>query len=321
MRTIGTWATRSALDSPEDTAAALAASGVNMVSIMLNDFSGARSEQEFRTHSPEKVAAFADELHLLGIEVTLTTWVMPHGLFMLGMGEQLPALMELCGATMLVLDAEEPWVQATGALPHDDAAKIIAGELDGLRLALSGISYANTAALAGLSKVCPVWSPQAYATTNEGSMDPTKAVSGSLERWRSRFGEPDAWMMGLAAYAQPEPASLYMDPCLEQTQAAGIESVCYWSHARIIERPDVRDVLLRWSGSTSSKPVGPIFPPLGLADANDGRDRHVAQVQGLLVAAGQDIAIDGLRGPKTREAYAAVTGSTSTRVDWTALLT
>lgn len=306
MKTIGTWTTKSALSNPRDTAQALAAAGANEASIMLNDFAWARSEREFETHDVEKIATFAGELHAAGLDVTLTTWVMPHEGFIRGMGAQLPALVELTGARATVLDAEEPWAQATGAMSHDDAAELVGEVLEGQVLILSGISYANTSALIGLSRVCPIWSPQAYATTKDGSMDPAKAVSGSLSRWRSKFGEPYSWIMGLACYSQPTPASLYMDPCLAQTREAGIESVCYWSHKPILDRADVREVLL----AAREPGGGGLSPTIEAA--------MVAQLQGLLAGASVSMGdavhpgeVDGIAGPNTSrglDAFSAALG-------------
>lgn len=74
---------------------------------------------------------------------------------------------------------------------------------------------------------------------------------------------------------------------------------------------------LRWMEHPVIRPriTGPIFPVLDLAA--DGLDpMQVARAQGLLVAAGQSITIDGITGPKTREAWQNLSGSPSTIVDW-----
>ena len=326
MRRVGAWLTRSALKNPRDTAARLADAGVTMGSIMLNDFSGARAEVPFDTHDPHKIAELADALALAGLEVTLTTWVMPHAGFIAGMGRDLPPLLERCEATGLILDAEEPWVRAIDPMPDEVAGEAIREAFPEDVLVMTAIGSAKRERLDGLAAVVDVFSPQAYATTRAGN--PDTIVQYCKAAWETKFGEPrEGWLMGLACYRQPVPARTYMQPCLDRTAAAGVTDICYWSHKPILERQDVRAVI---QGIEVDDPAPPsegagVMVWTDMEALPSGvEDSDVGKAQALLVNAVHDYGpsvdpgrIDRMPGPRTQgalEAYQEVAGLAVTGV-------
>lgn len=315
---VGTWITSGGLSNPQRTAAELRAAGLTFASIMLNDLSAKRSEAEFVTHPEARIIALARALNDEGLDVSLTTWVMPHRGFIRSMAASLIPLLEATASTGLILDAEEPWIRARGGMHHDDAADQIGELFAGEPLVLSGIASTHRSALRGLAKICRTWSPQCYATTRSGSMLAETAVARGMDLWRKKFGEPEAWMAGLAAYSQPTPASTYMRPCLDQAIERMVGSVCYWSHRPILRNADIRSVISGINTSDSITipahgPRGSIMPELDVEAAPSGViDHAIAQLQGLLAAAmlrHGDVVdpgkLDGKPGPRTLAALHA----------------
>lgn len=317
---IGTWLTRVALSDPIDTAKALADAGISHGSIMLNDYGGARAPRPFTTHDTDKIVALAEALRDQKIGVSLTTWVMPHREFIDGLLAIVPDLADRCGASMLVLDAEEPWTKAIDPMDRGEAAYLLSTLVQ--TKCLSGIANVNAPMLEPLAEICSVWSPQAYATRNPKSLPADRAVDHALTKWRSAFGEPARWMIGLACYDQPVPASTLMQPCLDRAASAGIVDVCYWSHRRILERPDVAAVLSGASEPSTPPAQGGIMPELDVeAMPSDVVVDHVGQLQGLLSWASRSLddpsidpgKVDGRPGPKTQAALDAFNVRSQTR--------
>jgi hypothetical protein len=301
---VAAWLPSSSFNDPAATVAGLLAARVATANLMINDFSGERSECAFKTFSLDKIRAMSAACRDAGINVQLTTWVMPHDQFVDGMLEQLPGLLAETGATLLWLDAEEPWTQATGCFDYAAAAERISEALP--RLALSGIGSAFEE-LAELAKVCDIFSPQAYATSDSQST-PGGVVSYSLDCWRSRFGEPlEGWVIGLAAYDQGSPASSTMQPPIDDVVKAGIDAVCYWTSNSIDGDSSVRAFV---AGLSAAEPVPAppqpttndgIMPTLAIASMPKGVfSQQLRAVQALLGAWDIDGGpLDGLPGPST----------------------
>ena len=305
ITTVGTWATRSALQDPAASVAGFTRAGVNLVSLMLNDYRVSETPAPFWMHPPEQVIALADACRAAGIEFGVTSWIMPDRAFIEGAAAQLIPLLEATGSTLLMWDAEEVWVRGDGDMTHDAAASLVGDLFSGVTMGVTGIAYANTAALRGLSRVCLTWSPQCYATTNAGSSDPLDCVALGVAKWRAKFGEPERWIIGLAAYAQPATPADYMQPCVDQVIAASLDAICYWSHGAIAKRPDVTEFVS--SVGTLALETGSIMPVLDIAAMPSGtRSEGVGMVQGLLVWAGFDPGVvDGKPGTNTLNAVVA----------------
>jgi len=277
-----------------------------MASIMVNDFAGERRRTQFDTFDRDRIVALADELRAAGIDVTLTTWVMPHAGFIAGLGDTMRELSYGTGATRIILDAEEPWMQAVAPLGYADAAGRIRDALAGIDLGLTAIVYCDVEKTAPLAKICGTWMPQAYVTLAGGS--PTALVRTAYTRWTTKFGSPsDGFVMGLAAYNQPRPASELMQPCLYACADVGIDAVCYWAHGSILDRDDVAAVTLAASKAVASpEPSVGIMPEIDVVTMPSGvYSLEVARIQGLLAAAATKTGdagpgpIDGKPGPKT----------------------
>jgi hypothetical protein len=292
------WIPSSAFSDPAETVRNLQAAGVHVANLMINDFSDKRAACPFETFDTGLILAMASACLDAGIEVQLTTWVMPHDSWLDGALAVLPGLLVDTGATMLWLDAEEPWTQATGCFDYQAAASRLAHAFH--RLALSGIGAALEE-LTELAKVCDVFSPQAYATSDSQST-PAGVVPYSIECWRSRFGEPlDGWIIGLAAYDQGSPASTTMQPPIDDVTAAGCEAVCYWTINTIAERGDVRAFVAGLSPAPTKSAAG-IFPTLTIATMPAGvYSGQLCAAQALFHHAWKidTGSIDGLPGPKT----------------------
>lgn len=322
MQTVAVWATRRHLADPAASVATMVRARVNECSIMVNDFSADRAETPFRMHDQAKVGALASACRDAGIRVTLTTWVMPHESFIHGAASLLLPLMAEIGADTLVLDAEEPWVRATGRLDYADAAECIVRRFAGVRLAVTAIGTPNTAAIRPLAMISDLWIPQCYVT--DGS-DPN-LVSACLARWSARFGSRPAskWQVGLAAYKQPETTAL-MAGCIDAVRSAGVDSVAYWSLTSLARE----DVAAFVASLRSAERVPELFPTLELATMPIGVSvKAVARVQALLLVAGHDPGpLDGKPGRRTRDALRAFQESRGlvpiwvvTEATWRALL-
>lgn len=242
----GVWIRQAALSKPATVAKLLATTGVKIANVMINDFAAKRSPTQFAHHDRARLVALSKAMRDAGLLVDVTTWVMPHETFIDGMADALPALLEQMGVRRVWLDAEEPWTKAKSPLPWLDAAQLVAEAIPAeYPITLSAISYANADALRPLSRVCDYWSPQAYATTREGSSNPATIVGASVDRWRERFaGSPRrGWVMGLAAYSQPSNAASMMAPPVAQAIELDIPEVCYWSHTSLEATPAVRNFI------------------------------------------------------------------------------
>ena len=300
---VAAWAMKGRMLDPEGSVSTMLGARINSVSVMLNDYAGARTEEPFRTHNKEDIVRFTDACHAAGIGVTLTSWIMPYEQFITDAADQLIPLCEATGATELIWDAEEPWVRAEDRMDFDEAAALMKHEFTDLSasLALSGIASANTAALNGLAQACPIWYPQCYATTKPGSADPNNVVNYGIERWRQKFGDFGEFVIGLASYSQPTPPSDYMQPCIDQVLDHSIKEVCYWDLGPIKSRQDVSDFVATVLGEGHPPPVGKsatrVVTVPSEIDLNELRGKtatYVARVQGLLMSHGYGP--DGLTG-------------------------
>lgn len=293
----------SAFADPAETVAGLNAARVCVANLVINDFSKARGPTPFNTFAPDRIVAMANACRDAGIRVWLTSWAMPHDVFMLDALEQLPGLLERAGAELLVWDAEEPWTDALGVTAFDYEHAAGLASMLSVPLGITGIGSAPPS-LRPLSKVCRVFMPQAYAT-DDSQATPGGVVEYSVREWRERYGEPGRWCIGLAAYDQPVPAWSSMAPPIIDVQASGITSVCYWT-SRAMERRDVCEFVAGVSAPKELAHPG-IMPTLDLASMPVGvRSQAVAEVQALLSTWDVDPGkIDGKPGPKTRAAVQA----------------
>jgi hypothetical protein len=331
MKTVGCWLRKSAFvrqsdASIDEVARRLAETGMSYASIMLNDYAGKTTYQKFQAWSEDAIR-MAAALRKHGLCVSLTTWVLPYQQFLIDMADELVALQAQTGAVDLILDAEEPWILAKDPMNHGEAAQLIGELLYARPLALTAIGTADDR-VKPLADICQTWMPQCYATT-KSQATAQGIVDYSFGQWRQKYGrDPWRWFVGLAAYQQPSPASLYMDVVLTKLRGHNVSEVCYWSHATILERDDIRAALPVRGSCVSRSHV------IDLRDGSPTASPVVARMQGLLTAAalthGQSVdprGIDGKPGPRTLaalEAYQAKLGLPQTGIcdhaTWTSLL-
>lgn len=203
LDTVGAWAGASSMSSPATAREAVAFAksiGLRRLDLIVNDHSRWRSSSAFNTYPDREIFTLAAEADRAGLGVHLLSWIMPHRGYIAGAGEQLRRLVELTGATSIVLDAEEPWTKASSPLPYAQAAELVASELDGIAWGVTGIGYASVAKLGPLCSRAVYLVPQCYATRTSG-LSPSTVVPRLVARWRAVFpAKPIA--IGLAAYRQ-----------------------------------------------------------------------------------------------------------------------
>jgi hypothetical protein len=324
MRTAA-WVPSSAFSDPAAAVAGLHAARVAIANLMVNDYASGREAQRFTTFDVGKINAMARACRDGGIEVHLTSWIMPHDVYMDGALQQLPPLLASTGATLLVWDAESPWVKATGSFSYTRATEKAASIFP--RLGLTGIGSAPVE-LCALANVCKVFVPQCYATS-DSQATPGGVVPYSLGEWSERYGEPEeAWAVGLAAYDQTTPPTSTMQPPIDAAKTEGVTNVCYWTSNAIADDQAVCEFVAGLNPPTPVQHDG-IFPTLLVESMpRSVRSQALAEVQALLQAWSIDGGpIDGLPGPKTIEgvvSFQALRGLPETAVvdgaTWVALL-
>lgn len=237
---VAAWSQLAQTREPQESTEVALEARLDSVSIMVNDFSNATGPTPFETHSVDIIKAFADTLRENDIDVSLTSWIMPHEEFIREAADQLLVLVEETQASQLVWDAEGSWVNAEDHMGFAAAAALI-GELFADvsdKLGLTGQGRAPIE-LRELAEICPWWYPQAYATEG-GQHDPNNIVNFSVSQWRNNYGNSGQFIMGLAAYNQPSPPEPFMQPCIDQVESHAITQVCYWDVGAIGRRDDVR---------------------------------------------------------------------------------
>jgi hypothetical protein len=301
------WVPSSCYSDPAETVGHLRAAGITVANLMVNDMSDKRGSTPFTTFSVDKINAMAKACRDAGVAVHLTVWAMPHLGYMQGALAVLPGLMASTGATLLMWDAEGPWVDATGDFDYAEAAEYAARCFP--RLALSGIGSAPVE-LCELAKVCRVRSPQGYADDDGNGATPGGVVPYSIDCWTARYGEPvEGWIIGLAAYDQGTPAASTMQPPVDDVIAAGIGDVSYWTINSIADDPGVMAFVAGLTAPVAPAPVqvGGIFPRLDVLAMTRGTvSTQLRTVQGMLAAWGCDPGpLDGLPGTKTADGVKA----------------
>jgi hypothetical protein len=318
---VSAWLPRSDILSPAKTVAELRAARVCTAVLMCNDYSDSSAgwgPQSFRHWPLSELVAMADECRRAGIGVWLCSWVMPHNVFIKGACESMPKIAKATGASVVMWDAEEPWTHAQQLGPIERAGfESASASLDlrdafagtGIEMAVTAIGSASEQVWR-LAKVCPIWVPQCYATT-DSQATPGGVVSYSVEQWRKEYGEPKiGWTIGLAAYDQAPVPSVTMQPPIDDALALDMSTVCYWTLNAIAKSPAVTEFVAGLSRhrETETRSLHPGILPWVDIEAMPSSTvvRVVGQAQALLSWAGCDPgAIDGKPGPKTLAAVLA----------------
>lgn len=253
---VGAWAGSAMLADPERIAAAAADLRLDEVHFMLGDHSACQLPMPFMAPPPgggravashKKLEALAAACQRSGVRLGITTWVMPHDQYATECGRYLRDAVAVLSAyqleTTIILDAEEPWTQASGAGPRAwraqaDTLRFFLEPLKrrGARIGLTGIGYARESALDPLAEFCDLAIPQVYCTTRN-RLDPHLSPARFAKRWTAMF-EAKKMAIGLAAYRQPKGG---MTAALEAVRGiaknqytAECDEVIYWSLPNIL---------------------------------------------------------------------------------------
>ncbi|HWB80572.1 MAG TPA: peptidoglycan-binding domain-containing protein [Nannocystaceae bacterium] len=233
IRSIGAWAGTRALREPGPAVELAVRTKLQRIDIVVNDHSAARSPRKFDTHSVAKIEALAQRARDAGLEVHVTSWLMPHKAYISEAAAQLVPLCSKIGASSLQWDAEEPWTLAQQAMDRREAAAWLHERFTGLScpMGANAIGFASVEKFGPLAEICDYVVPQAYAT-NTSKIAPEAAPPRFHDRYAKLFERPIA--MGLAAYGQSgiaghTPASA-VRAAIDATAALGdVDTIIFWS--------------------------------------------------------------------------------------------
>ena len=265
---VGAWAGSALIRDPLDNVLAAKAMGLDEIHVMVADHSAWRREHAFSDRPTReegggrRAASIASLVKVgqvcaeAGIDVGLTTWVMPHGHYIDGCtGYLLEAARAMaaagCHVTEIIFDAEEPWTRAVGTEPFGKTAGIRAWNRSAamlrdalaplrerpyeVRFGVTGIGYAREPALDPIAEWCDFAVPQVYATVNNG-LDPRKSPKIFADRWTRMF-ERKELAIGLPAYRQgPGMMSAAIEGVRAVSQdpnSAEVSRTIYWSLAQL----------------------------------------------------------------------------------------
>lgn len=196
--TFGAWAAK-----PTRADLELAASiGLQRIDLVCNDHAADRDPTALRLFAG--VSEDAKAATALGLDVHLTSWVMPHEQFLDDGLTRLRALADECGASSIMLDAEEPWTQAHKPMAYDEASDVVAEHLEGIEWGVTAIGYAEMSEVGPLLARACYGCPQAYVVAPRDASSKQLGLDGIprvLGHW-SALGKP--LVVGLAAYRQAD---------------------------------------------------------------------------------------------------------------------
>lgn len=200
----GAWAGWSSMVNDAAVRRAISAAtkvGLTRLDVIINDHSKSRASRVYDTYSQKRIVALCKAADDAGLEVHVTTWVMPHRAYIERMGLELHEIAERAPITSFVLDAEEPWTLARSPLPWLEAADTVKAAMGLHRWGVTGIGYASPTKLGPLVHRAAYGIPQCYSTNNPKSPRPEDAAVRLVARWREVFGIDDV-VVGLACYNQ-----------------------------------------------------------------------------------------------------------------------
>jgi hypothetical protein len=243
IESVGAWCGSSSLANPVRDVAFAVEHGLDRLDVIVNDHSKWREPSRFTIRTPDRIHRLCDAAKEAGVEVHLTSWIMPHADYIDRAADVLIPLCERVGAASLQWDAEEPWTRARRRLTYSKAAARIREAFADLRcpMGANGIGYTPRAKFGPLAEICDYLVPQAYATSTSG-IKPEVAPGRFHRRWTEKFARPI--VMGLAAYRQTGIAghtpSSAIEAAVEATSALlDVHTILYWSLAAIRRSPNV----------------------------------------------------------------------------------
>lgn len=208
--------------------------GLGRVDVILNDFASKRSAQKFETYNEARILDYCKRLRDEGFHVHLMSWWMPHRDFIERGSEKLVELVQKSDASSVMLDVEEPWLHANGAMGFDAASDLTSKLLAPIQWGITGIGYASVSGLGPLARVCDYIVPQCYATSNN-TLNPSTMCQVIVKRWRTKMQIPERvrLVMGLAGYRQAGRAGYTKDRLMTEAWNGAIVTkpadIVYWS--------------------------------------------------------------------------------------------
>lgn len=246
IRTVSAWAGTGALADPKGYAEFAKRIGLTRIDLMVNEHSAWREPKPFSTHSLSKIDAFAREVHRVGLELHLTSWLMPHAAYIDSACRILLATARQVDARSVLFDCEEPWTQARAPLPYASAAAMVRQGFEDFPIGVTGIGYAPTAKLSAICAAADYLVPQCYSTESS-KQSPAIVVPRFAARWRRVFpGKPI--VVGLAAYRQMGIPGFSAESAL-RTAFGGAQAdphadtVIYWSLAEIRRKRPIAEII------------------------------------------------------------------------------
>lgn len=216
--------------------------GLRRLDVIINDHSKWRSPKDYDTYPMTRIRALLKAAIAAGLETNVTTWVMPHEAYIRRMGLEIRELHDQVPFTSLVLDAEEPWTQATKPMPYVAASQLVAESLGDLRWGVTGIGYASATKLGPLVKRGAFMLPQCYAT-RDTTLRPAEVAPKLCQRWRDTFGEREL-VVGLACYNQTGISGHTVDSAIraafQGAQAQTPAAISWWSLGAMRTSSDVQ---------------------------------------------------------------------------------
>lgn len=236
VRKVSAWAGSGALADPHGYADFAHAIGLRRIDLMVNEHSAWRDPRPFDTYSADKIERFAEAVAGHGIELHLTSWLMPHADYIAKAMHDLLELLERTGAISILFDCEEPWTKARRRLQYSAAARLVRDAFAGVVIGVTGIGYAPVDKLGPICSVADYLVPQCYSTSTS-KQDPVDVVGKFTARWRREWPEQRV-EVGLAAYRQTGIPGYTADAAMRAAFAGAQNDkrssvVIYWSLAAL----------------------------------------------------------------------------------------
>ncbi len=175
--------------------------GLSRLDVIINDHSVARAPRPYDTYSPSRIVALCKAASDAGLDVHITTWVMPHRAYIERMGLELHEIVARTKIASVTLDTEEPWTLARSPMGWLEAAELVKASMGEIRWGVTAIGFASATKLGPLVKRAAYGLPQCYATNNPETARPEDVAPRYVKRWREAFGIEEI-VVGLAAYNQ-----------------------------------------------------------------------------------------------------------------------
>lgn len=204
--------------------------GLTGLHVMVNDHSKSRDPRAFSMAPRSRLVETAKRIHGHGLAVHFTTWCMPHAPYLAGLMAQMQDIAWQVGAATIMLDAEEPWINARRPMKYAEAAAMLA---EGMLMpwGVTGIGWTSIPKVGPLAAAANYAIPQVYCTA-KNTLNPRTAPGGFERRYYDKLGAYHV-DMGLAGYSQQGRSGwtkeAFMRAAFEASHGTGAERIVYWA--------------------------------------------------------------------------------------------